>query len=227
MTYNSFNAHYDGRFGKKELSYINKKAAIASAARAYLTTMKDIGAETWIMHGSLLGWWWNKKSMPWDNDMDVQMSLATMDYLAEQYNMTIHIYEGREYMLEINPHYRNASTAEVHNRIDGRWVDKQTGLYIDITAFREDERAQKAGNPTAMMSKDGHRYSLNDIYPLREEIFEGVPCLIPYGYSQLLTQEYGAISLTRRLFMNHIFDSEKKEWILQAPRLKFRPSVKP
>ena len=26
--------------------------------------MADVGAETWIMHGSLLGWWWNQKVRP-------------------------------------------------------------------------------------------------------------------------------------------------------------------
>lgn len=28
---------------------------------SYLMTMSDIGAETWIMHGTLMGWWWNRK----------------------------------------------------------------------------------------------------------------------------------------------------------------------
>jgi hypothetical protein len=29
--------------------------------QTYLATIADIGVETWLMHGSLLGWWWNKK----------------------------------------------------------------------------------------------------------------------------------------------------------------------
>lgn len=29
--------------------------------QAYLSTMADLGADTWIMHGTLLGWWWNRK----------------------------------------------------------------------------------------------------------------------------------------------------------------------
>jgi hypothetical protein len=29
--------------------------------QTYLATFADIGVETWIMHGSLLGWWWNRK----------------------------------------------------------------------------------------------------------------------------------------------------------------------
>lgn len=29
--------------------------------QAYLLTMADLGADTWIMHGTLLGWWWNRR----------------------------------------------------------------------------------------------------------------------------------------------------------------------
>ena len=29
--------------------------------QAYLSTMADLGADTWIMHGTLLGWWWNRR----------------------------------------------------------------------------------------------------------------------------------------------------------------------
>ena len=27
----------------------------------FLSTAADIGIEVWLMHGSLLGWWWNQK----------------------------------------------------------------------------------------------------------------------------------------------------------------------
>ena len=72
--------------------------------QTYLSTMSDIGVETWIMHGSLLGWWWNRKIMPWDADVDVQMSYWSMKFLADFYNMTIHHYKlpgiekGRDYL---------------------------------------------------------------------------------------------------------------------------------
>lgn len=36
--------------------------------QSYLMTMADLGAETWIIHGTLMGWWWNRK---------VELSLAT------------------------------------------------------------------------------------------------------------------------------------------------------
>lgn len=34
---------------------------LSTLIQTYLSTMADLGAETWIMHGSLLAWWWNQK----------------------------------------------------------------------------------------------------------------------------------------------------------------------
>lgn len=34
---------------------------LSNLIQTYLETMNSIGAETWIMHGSLLSWWWNQK----------------------------------------------------------------------------------------------------------------------------------------------------------------------
>lgn len=125
------------------------------------------------MHGSLLGWFWNRKIMPWDSDVDVQMSMKSMDHLAKYYNMTMHhfklpgISDGRDYMLEINPHYTNDSTTDDMNVIDGRWVDTETGLFIDITTLRHNLTAQAEGHEGYMMCKDRHHYNFSDIFPLR------------------------------------------------------------
>jgi hypothetical protein len=34
---------------------------LSALIQTYLSTMSSIGAETWIMHGTLLSWWWNQK----------------------------------------------------------------------------------------------------------------------------------------------------------------------
>jgi phosphorylcholine metabolism protein LicD len=176
--------------------------------------MHDIGAETWIMHGSLLGWWWNRKIMPWDSDVDVQMSESSMDYLARYYNMTVNHYrlpglpQGRDYMLEVNPHYLNGSITDWLNVIDARWIDTESGLFIDITTLRRNETHD--GN---MYCKDRHHYRTKDIFPLRESNFEGTPVKIPYAYAELLEEEYGPKCLTQKHFENHYFDTEKMEWI--------------
>lgn len=181
--------------------------------------MNDIGAETWIMHGSLLGWWWNRKIMPWDSDVDVQMSEGSMHYLAKYYNMTIHHFQlpgadhGREYVLEVNPHYLNESTADRLNVIDARWIDTESGLFIDITTLRVDRAAEPNGDVPNMYCKDKHHYKYKDIFPLRESEFEAVLVKVPYAYSELLEAEYGPKSLTNKHFSNHNFDEKQQIWI--------------
>ena len=89
--------------------------------------------------------------MPWDSDIDVQMSLPSVHFLASYYNMTIHTYRRRDYLLEINPNYIDGSFMDKYNVIDGRWIDTQTGLFIDITAIRP-----KPGTKGILVSKDKH-----------------------------------------------------------------------
>jgi hypothetical protein len=149
--------------------------------QTFLSTMADIGAETWIMHGTLLGWWWNQKVgitdasvtsanfdklqiLPWDSDIDVQVSESTIAYLAKYYNMTEYhfslpeIETGRNYLLEINPHYTIRGTEDKLNVIDGRWIDTDTGLFIDISTVRKNYTAIAQGITGALMCKDRHHY---------------------------------------------------------------------
>lgn len=134
--------------------------------QTFLATMADIGAETWIMHGTLLGWWWNQKILPWDSDIDVQVSETTIAFLAKYYNMTEYHFQlpgvenGRTYLMEVNPHYTIGGLEDRLNVIDARWIDTETGLFIDISTVRVDYPARAEGNQGAMMSKDKHKYQV-------------------------------------------------------------------
>ena len=207
----SFDAHYDGRFGTKKLSYAEKRRDLRNLALSYLSTMAEIGIETWIMHGSLMGWWWNKKIMPWDEDLDVQMTEESINFLANYYNMTVYHFAtddvpgGKNYMLEINPYYavRDRKSHESKmNVIDARWIDVVSGLYVDITAVWK-KSDHKAGEDI-LVSKDGHEYAEKYVFPLRETTFEGVPALIPFAYSEVLAAEYGEASLINNDFKGYV-----------------------
>ncbi|ORY08647.1 LicD family-domain-containing protein [Clohesyomyces aquaticus] len=216
----TFHPHYDGRFAQRVVSYDTRRTHLTHLMQTYLKTMHGIRAETWIMHGSLLGWWWNRKIMPWDSDVDVQISEQSMTFLADFYNMTVHHYDlpgvkgGRNYLLEVNPHYKNGSTDDRLNVIDARWIDTETGLFIDITTLRRNETAEALGLKGHMMCKDKHHYLHKDIFPLRDSVFESMPVKIPFAYSQLLEEEYGPRALTRTEFEHHHFDTKKMEWVL-------------
>jgi len=146
-----FHPHYDGRFTDHALAEEEQRSNLTLLMQSYLFSMADLGAETWIIHGTLLGWFWNRKIMPWDTDIDVQMTINTIHFLANYYNMTIHTYRKRQYMLEINPGYMDGSYDDRLNVIDGRWIDTHTGLFIDITAVR-----LKPGKMDVVASKDKH-----------------------------------------------------------------------
>ncbi|KAH7121122.1 LicD family-domain-containing protein [Dendryphion nanum] len=225
-----FHQHYDGRFGSRPLTDEDRISNLTALAQTYLSTMTALNIQTWIMHGSLLGWYWNRRIMPWDTDIDVQIGESSIKFLGDYYNMTVHHFElssdgskpprptspsasSRSYLLEINPNYVNASTEDYLNVIDARWIDTATGLFIDMTTLRRNASAEEEGEKGSMMCKDKHHYMHEDIFPLRSSTFEGAPVLIPYRYSGLLTEEYGDKALTETVFEEHYFDEDRKEWM--------------
>lgn len=83
-----------------------------------------------------------------------------MEFLAKYYNMTVYFYEyeaipeGRFFLLDINPNFRYRELDDWQNVIDARWVDMETGLYVDITAARYSENVAEHG--AMMFDKSGH-----------------------------------------------------------------------
>lgn len=59
---------------------------------------------------------------------------------------------GRDFLLEINPEYHRETQFDNLNMIDARWIDMNTGLFIDITALRS------SGSPGLVKCKDTHYY---------------------------------------------------------------------
>ena len=171
----TFHPHYDGRFASRQVGKDDRLPHLTALMQTFLSTMSDIGAETWIMHGTLLGWWWNQKILPWDSDLDVQVHEATITFLAKYYNMTEYHFTlpdipgGRNYLLEINPHYTIRGPQDKLNVIDARWVDTDTGLFIDISTVRKNYTAIAEGTKGALMCKDKHHYLVrNESYDRRQ-----------------------------------------------------------
>lgn len=166
-------SHCDARFAPKEKPEIDEvRRSLTALLKSYVATMDDLHVETWIAHGGLLGWYWNRKLLPWDTDFDFQVSAEGIAFLAKSYNMTEYRYpmsEGeapRTYLLDINPHYTIISNQDVANKIDGRWIDTTSGKFIDITALHRDEAESVKGRSSILFCKDGHRYKVCP--PLRE-----------------------------------------------------------
>lgn len=189
--------HYDLRFFKgATVTYEERIDTLHHMIRAYLSTLYILHVETWIAHGTLLGWWWNSQILPWDWDIDVQVTGKSLEYLGEFFNFTTHTYNSggveRRYFLDVNPYHVERTRGNGDNIIDARWIDIATGLFIDITGVSE---VDPVNHPGKWMCKNEHEYATGDLWPLRETIFEGVPALVPFGYYEILIREYKSKAL--------------------------------
>ncbi|KAK3315351.1 LicD family-domain-containing protein [Apodospora peruviana] len=211
--------HYDVRYYKGIVEYEEHRPNLRLLIRSYLTVFRELGVETWLAHGTLLGWWWNGRIMPWDYDLDVQVSAATLFYLADKHNRTEHEYRyvdertGRKatkkYLLDINPSH-SKPRLEGKNIIDARWIDTSNGMFVDITGLAEREPETQPG---IWSCKNFHRYRTRDLYPMRETEYEGVPATVPYNFDRILTEEYGVSSLVTTEWKGHRWEPGLKEWV--------------
>ncbi|KKA30160.1 hypothetical protein TD95_001168 [Thielaviopsis punctulata] len=211
-----FHPHYDPHFASRPLPDAEQNDAVRVLIQTCLATLSDLGVEAWLMHGSLLGWWWGQRVLPWDSDADIQISENGLSFLAAYYNMTMFFYqysgvpEGRRFRLQVNPHYKDA-TIDPDNAVDARWIDMQTGLYVDITGLRHMTNAD--GSPAKMLhDKSGDVYAENSIFPLRETMFEGVHAFIPYSFKDVIANKYGDKALTDTEFNDHVFNEKIMQW---------------
>lgn len=209
--------HYDARyFAGNEVSYARHRHVLRGLITSYLDFFQRQKSETWIAHGTLLGWWWNGHIMPWDLDLDVQVTAGTMQFMADNFNRTEHAWnytipveQGDQdqeelvqtrYLFDINPHH-NDTIVDRMNIIDGRWIDMGTGMYIDLTVLRERDPERRPG---VWSCTNNHRYDSHDLWPLRITEFEGVRAFIPREFEKILADEYGQRGLTRESFHGYV-----------------------
>jgi hypothetical protein len=136
-----------------------------------------------------------------DWDLDMQVDVTSLQTLAEEYNGTVWTAvpsnagpnaEPRDYFLDVNPYWMERVHGDGANFIDARFIDTRNGLYVDITGLTE---LDPANLPNVVSCKNYHNYRLEDIYPLRETLFEGTRAKVPYNYKTILAEEYGQRSL--------------------------------
>ncbi|KAI8943614.1 hypothetical protein NX059_001603 [Plenodomus lindquistii] len=184
--------------------------------RAYLNFFRENNLDTWIAHGTLLGWWWNGKRLPWDYDLDTQVADVTLHHLGEVYNQTKYRYTSadgkvqRDFLLDVNPWIWERERGDGANIIDARWIDMRNGLFIDITGLSE---IHPDTHPGIWSCKNYHMYRTTELYPMRETMFEGVRAKVPYDYDKILIDEYQEKALIETNFNGHRWDMELREWV--------------
>ncbi|SCV00152.1 LAMI_0G03224g1_1 [Lachancea mirantina] len=131
--------HFDARFFRGALDYEELRARLDALVKAWLGFAHSSGVATWLAHGTLYGWLYNGQAFPWDADHDVQMPISHLHYLAENFNQTLIVEDpefGRgRYFLDVTSSITNRINGNGRNNIDARFIDVDSGLYVDITAL--------------------------------------------------------------------------------------------
>ncbi|KAI1006475.1 hypothetical protein K3495_g1747 [Podosphaera aphanis] len=212
--------HYDARFFTGVVSDEVRINSLEYLIRSYLTIFHELQIETWIAHGTLLGWWWNGKILPWDWDLDTQVTATTLTWLSENLNMTTHNYSftedddgtlvSRQYLIDVNSKHVERVHGDGQNVIDARWIDVRNGLFVDITGLSETEPEL---HPDVWSCKNGHHYATRELFPLRLSIFEGVYAKVPFMFDLILTQEYSSHALNDTEYIGYEWSPEQNAWI--------------
>ncbi|KAH7092453.1 LicD family-domain-containing protein [Paraphoma chrysanthemicola] len=122
----TFSAHYDGRFASAELPHTTRQFHLRLLLKAYMETMERIHVRTWLMHGCLLGWWWNGHIMPWDTDIDVMVDERGMAELGEWWNMSVHHFRAEDFEPHNSPRIARAADLAIDNRhVDRRMLHEE------------------------------------------------------------------------------------------------------
>ncbi|CAH6722650.1 hypothetical protein CLIB1444_10S03246 [[Candida] jaroonii] len=165
--FKEIDTHFDARFYKKsDFSTYERIASLHKLTRSWLKFSNSINLNSWLSHGTLLGWYWNKMNLPWDNDLDIQLPIREFENLLS-FNQSLIFVEGT-YLLDLNPHWTDRNDSL--NNIDGRFIDIETGFYVDLTTlaftdnhnltnsiefkrFLDDEFLEKEGSTTIIKSE--------------------------------------------------------------------------
>ena len=203
--------HRDCRFSSPQPMGIVNKGPLVLLMQAWSRFATQNRIQYWLLHGTLLGWHWNHTIMDFDEDIDIGMSLRTLDQVLMPLNGTV--FEG-QYLLDINAFYKKRQRSAL-NAIDAEFIDILGGYKIDITAFTVYFPPKFAAQNESIRAADGHQYAMDDIFPLLPSHIDGASTLVPNSAEKLLKHEYGMSALTNTNHRGFRFTGTR--WVAANP----------
>lgn len=186
---------------------IREQIILDRLLRNWFRFTEEKGIISWISHGPLLSWYWDGLMFPFDIDIDILMPSAELNRLAVNYNMTLVVEDISEgygkYLIDCSTFLHHRDRASKDNHIDARFIDVDTGTYIDITGLGKNNESPPPEFDSYIRNKNSHGESVElymdrrkhwinyeKISPLRFSMLGGVPVFIPNDVMSLLNYEY-------------------------------------
>ncbi|KAI5953343.1 hypothetical protein KGF54_002714 [Candida jiufengensis] len=211
--------HYEWRFFNGALRYIKdetwtvqqlevrEQIILDRLLRNWFRFAEEKGIISWIAHGPLLSWYWDGLMFPFDIDIDIQMPSSELNRLSSNYNMTLVVEDLSEgygkYLIDCSTFLHHRDIAAKDNHIDARFIDVDSGTYIDITGIGINnakpppeydgyiKTKQKQGESIELyMDRRKHWLTYEKISPLHYSMIGGVPVYVPNDIMSMLNNEY-------------------------------------
>lgn len=136
---NMYGGHFDWRFFSGDVLPDERQSVLSRLLQNWFRLTTNAGLHSWIGHGNLLAYSFNGLNFPWDDDIDVQMPFKDFAMFAEKFNGTLVVEDPEEgygrYYVDVTSSLTHRLKGNNNNHIDARFVDIDTGLFIDITAL--------------------------------------------------------------------------------------------
>lgn len=248
---NDWGWHYDWRFFNDALFYektgwtrqervVRTNIILERLLRNWNRFAEEKGLVSWIMHGPLLSWYWDGLMFPFDVDIDIQMPVSELVRLGKYYNQTLVVEDPTEgygkFLVDVGTYIHNRDISTTGNHIDARFVDVDSGIYIDITGlsksaaglpeeYKKTPIVQKnEGDEEAEVYNDRrkHFYTFDQILPLHYSMMGGVPLLVPNQIEERLRFEYEK-GLTDFEYNGWYFVPKLQLWVMTDKLAKVLP----
>lgn len=233
------NGGYDWRFFNGVINVKQRELVIIRLLRAWLQFTRNAEITTWIAHGTLLSWHFNGLNFPYDTDIDVQMPLSDLHKLSLHYNQSVvveDIHEGYgRYFIDCGTWITLREHENVLNNIDARFIDIDTGVYIDITGLAIsnewpsgpfvpakylDQENVLSKNAKSLNKKlqlvscrNRHTLRYKSLTPLRKTTIAGEIGYVPGNINEQLDMEYGNNAVLMNSFQEYYYITKLRLWI--------------
>jgi len=190
------NVHVDSRYAP-DCNYKYTSEEYIKYSIGLLKAMHTMSPEIpyVLCYGGLIGYHMNNSMLPFDDDVDV---LVVGDDAIRKV-ITYNKWETNDHIFVVHPDAQIMRNVEDKgfewldtifgvsfvNFIDARMICKRTGLYIDVTFFRNTK------NKDVYKAMDGNYFKSSDLFPLQKTNFHNVPIHVPNRIENILIKRYG------------------------------------